>query len=106
MKLNYNQDRFPILVSVDPFAFLWMKHVHDESHSGRTKTVAKSRRKFWIVRAGRVYEKVKSQCYKCKKLDKELAMQQMSDLPDSRLSIAPIFNVTSIDLTGLFIKIM
>jgi hypothetical protein len=100
LKSNYNQDSFPILMSADPFAFLWMKHIHDENHSGRTKTVAKSRRKFWIVRAGRVFEKVKSACYRCKILEKQLAMQQMSALPESRLAIAPIFNTTSIDLFG------
>ena len=105
LKLNYKQDRFPILTSADPLAFLWMKHVHDESHSGRTKTVAKSRRKFWIVRAGRLYEKVRSMCYRCRILDKELAMQQMAALPENRLAIAPIFNTTSIDLFGpLLIK--
>ena len=51
LKSHYNQDTFPILMSADPFAFLYMKHVHDESHSGRMKTIAKSRRKYWIVRA-------------------------------------------------------
>jgi hypothetical protein len=100
LKTNYNKDSFPILMSKDPFSFLWMKHIHDESHSGRTKTVAKSRREFWIVRAGRVYERVKSACYRCKILEKQLAMQQMSALPDCRLSIAPVFNTTSIDLFG------
>ena len=100
LKLHYKQDCFPILTSADPLAFLWMKYVHDESHSGRTKTVAKSRRKFWIVRAGRLYEKVRSLCYQCRKLDKELAEQQMAALPECRLAIAPIFNTTSIDLIG------
>ena len=100
LRTNYNKDTFPILMSNDPFSFLWMKHVHDESHSGRTKTVAKSRREFWIVRVGRVYERVKSACYRCKILEKQLAMQQMSALPDSRLAIAPVFNTTSIDLFG------
>ena len=100
LKKNYNCDTFPILMKNDPFAFLWMKHVHDEDHTGRTKTVAKSRRKFWIVRAGRLFEKVKSSCYECRRLDKELAMQQMSPLPESRLAPSPAFHITSIDLTG------
>ena len=104
-KLNYNRDRFPILMNKDPLAFLWMKQVHDENHSGRTKSIAKSRRRFWIVRAGKVFEKVKKSCYDCKRLDKELATQQMAPLPTSRLAIAPVFNTTSIDLFGpLLIK--
>ena len=106
-KMNYHRDRFPILTSRDPLAFLWMKHIHDEDHTGRTKTVAKSRRKFWIVRAGKVFEKVKSLCIRCRLLDKELSMQQMSVLPECRLAIAPVFHVTSIDLFGpLLIKDM
>ena len=100
LKKSYNRDSFPILMKNDPLAFLWMKHVHDEDHTGRTKTVAKSRRKFWIVRAGRLFEKVKRSCYECRRLDKELAMQQMSPLPESRLAPSPVFHTTSIDLTG------
>ena len=100
IKMHYNRDRFPILTTRDPLAFLWLKHVHDEDHSGRTKTIAMSRGRFWIVRAGRLFEKVKSMCYRCKLLEKELAMQQMSALPEHRLAIAPVFNTTSIDLFG------
>ena len=49
MKFNYNTDTFPILTYKDPLSYLWIKEVHDEGHSGITKTVAKSRRKFWII---------------------------------------------------------
>ena len=76
-----------------------MREVHSEEHSGTTKTLAKSRRKFWIVRGRRVAEKVRNS-YKCRLLDKKLAEQQMSPLPECRLTIAPVFNVTSIDLFG------
>ena len=100
LKLNYNVDRFPILTSKDPLAYLWMKRIHCEDHSGITKTVAKSRRKYWIVRGRRLAQRIKNYCYKCRILDKKLAGQQMSPLPDCRLSIAPVFNVTSIDLFG------
>ena len=100
IKLHYSRDRFPILTTKDPLAFLWLKHVQDEDHTGRTRTIAKSRQKFWIVRAGRLYEKVKNSCYRCKLLEKELAKQQMSALPDHRLAIAPVFHTTSIDLFG------
>ena len=99
-KLNYNRNRFPILMSKDPIALLWMREVHCEEHSGVTKTLAKSRRRFWIVRGRRVAEKVRKSCYECRKLDKQLAEQQMSPLPDYRLTVAPVFNVTSLDLWG------
>ena len=100
MKYNYNADSFLILTVKDPLAFLWMKYVHEEDHSGVTKTVAKSRRKFWIIRGRRVAQRVQSLCYKCRLLDKKLASQQMSPLPYHRQVVAPVFNVTSIDLFG------
>ena len=103
MKVNYNQDTFPILASNDPLARLWLRKVHFEDHSGVTKTVAKARRKFWILRARRVAQSLKNSCYVCRLLDKHLAMQQMAPLPDSRLAVTPPFHTTSIDLFGPFV---
>ena len=100
MKLHYNRDRFPILTHRDPLSHLWMKHIHEEDHSGITHTVAKSRRQFWIVKARRIAQKVKSSCYLCRLLDKILSMQLMAPLPVDRLTIAPVFHVTAMDLTG------
>jgi len=75
----------------------------DEDDSGVTKTVAKSRRKYWIVRGRRLAEKVRYSCYRCKLIDKKLASQLMAPLPLFRQTIAPVFNVTSIDLFGPFL---
>ena len=99
-KLNYNRERFPILTTKDPLAFLWLKHVHCEDHAGVSKTVALSRRRYWIVRAGRIASKIRRSCFTCRILDKKLAEQQMSPLPAFRLAAAPVFNVTSMDLFG------
>ena len=77
-----------------------MKKVHDEDHSGITRTVAKSRRKFWIMRARKLAAKIKNSCYVCKLLDKTLAQQIMAPLPTSRLVMSPTFNEISIDLFG------
>ena len=103
MKVHYNEDTFPILTSDDPLAFLWMKQVHEEDHSGKLKTVAKSRRKFWILKAPRLASKVRNACYDCRLLDRKLAMQQMSPLPKCHLAIAPAFHTTSIDLFRPFL---
>ena len=99
-KSHYGTDRFPILAYNDPLSFIWMQHTHNEDHSGITKTVAKSRRKFWIVRGRKLATKVKRSCYECRRMDKELAEQQMAPLPDSRLKVAPTFHITSMDLCG------
>ena len=100
MKLHYNKEKFPILTHRDPLSHLWIKKIHEEDHSGITRTVAKSRRQYWIVRARRIAEKVKSSCYRCRLLDKILAMQLMAPLPVDRLAMAPVFLVTSMDLFG------
>ena len=99
-KFNYNRDAFPILSTDDPIAQLWMREVHCEEHSGITKTLAKSRRRFWIVRGRRLAEKTRNSCYQCRLLDKQMAEQQMASLPECRLTVAPVFNVTSLDLFG------
>ena len=36
---------------------------HEEDHSGVTRTVAKSRRKFWIIKARRLAQKIRYMCY-------------------------------------------
>ena len=87
MKSNYNADSFPILTYRDPLSNLWTKEAHDEDHSGITKIVAKSRRKFWIIKARIIAQNVKRSCYNCRLLDERLALQQMAPLPDCRLTI-------------------
>ena len=87
MKSNYNADSFPILTYRDPLSNLWTKEAHDEDHSGITKIVAKSRRKFWIIKARIIAQNVKRSCYNCRLLDERLALHQMAPLPDCRLTI-------------------
>ena len=100
MKSHYGCDKFPILTYKDPLAHIWIQQIHNEDHSGITKTVAKSRRKFWVIRARKLASKIKSSCYTCRRIDKELAQQLMAPLPDSRVKIAPTFYTTSMDLFG------
>ena len=97
---HYDTKEFPILCEKDPVAHLWMKKVHWEDHSGVTRTVAKSRRKFWIIHARKLAGKVKYLCFVCKLLDKTLAQQIMAPLPTSRMVMSPTFHEISIDLFG------
>ena len=98
----YGVKEHPILAYDDPLSYIWMKTVHCEDHSGTKRTVAKSRRKFWIIRAGVLAAKIKNNCYRCRLLDKQLAQQQMAPLPKSRQMMAPTFSVLSTDLFGPF----
>ena len=77
-----------------------MMAVHNEDHSGVTRTVAKSRRKFWIIRARKIADNIKQHCYQCRILDIKLAEQKMAPLPESRTKIAPAFYIISMDLFG------
>ena len=100
LKHHYGNDTYQILTYNDPLSYIWMKTTHEEDHSGVSRTVAKSRRKYWVVRGRKLANKIKRSCYECRILDKKLAMQQMAPLPDSRLSMSPPFDVTSLDLFG------
>ena len=100
LKLHYSRDRFPILTYHDPRAHIWINEVHNEDHAGVTRTVAKSHRKYWVVRARKLVQKVKGNCYRCRLTDKRLAAQQMNPLPKNRLAISPTFHVISLDLFG------
>ena len=39
MRAQYGSDKFPILMYKDPLSYIWMQHVHNEDHTGITKTV-------------------------------------------------------------------
>ena len=82
--MYYERDEFPILVYGDPVTYLWMKMIHEEDHTGVTRTTAKSRRRFWITRGRDLAKKIKMSCYECRRIDKSLAQQQMAPLPKSR----------------------
>ena len=100
LKTHYDNDEFPILMYRDPHSFLWMKHFHEEDHSGTTRTVAKSRRRFWIVRGRKLADKIKYNCYRCRFLDIRMMKQQMAPIPRNRLLPSPPFYIISLDLTG------
>ena len=102
MRVHYGHTEFPILAYDDPIAYLWIKLIHEEDHGGKTKVVAKARRKFWIIHASKLAEKVKRSCYNCHLKDKVLAEQQMAPLPSPRVVMSPTFNNISLDLFGHF----
>ena len=94
----YKNDRFPILTESDILAYLWIRKIHKENHTRITSTVAKSRRKFWVIRARKLAKKIKNSCSKCRIIDKKLAQQEMAPLPNTRLKPSPTFYTISLDL--------
>ena len=102
LRVHYDTEEFPILTYDDPVSYLWLKRIHEEDHGGITKVVAKSRRKYWILRARKLATKVTRSCYKCRLKDKRLAKQIMAPLLSARMTMSPTFNEISLDLFGPF----
>ena len=62
MNVNYIAEVIHILTYKDPLSYMWIKQVHDADHSQITRTVVKSRRMFWIIKARRIVERVCKPC--------------------------------------------
>ena len=96
------ETRHPVLLSGDHWiSRLIIQHAHQLGHSGVAATVAKTRTKYWIVRAHDVAKSVKFRCVVCREIGAKLESQVMADLPQSRLApFTPPFHYTSCDYFG------
>ena len=63
-------------------------------------TLARSRRKIWIVRGRNLASKVVNSCPRCNRDRKELLMQQMSDIKEEQLTVAPPWSHIALDFAG------
>ena len=63
-------------------------------------TVAKVRRKFWIVNLAKLVKEIRFKCVICKTLDKNLGKQIMAPLPIESLKPSPPFHNIGLDLFG------
>ena len=94
--------RHPVLLSRDHWTSkLIMRQAHQYGHSGVAATVAKVRRRYWIVRARSLAKSVKHECVFCKKSQAQCETQKMADLPEIRLApyTSPFYN-TECDYFG------
>jgi hypothetical protein len=67
-------------------SYLITCHVHRCGHTGVATTVAKIKRKYWILKAHTLAKTVKFRCVLCRKLEEKLESQVMPDLPITRLN--------------------
>ena len=97
--------KHPVLLPFDSnVSRIIVRSVHDESHSGVSTTVAKVRRKYWIVRVHKIAKSMKHCCVKCRKLAQKLESQFMAELPVERLSPnTPPFYYTAVDYFGPYV---
>lgn len=89
-----------LLPTSHPGTRLFMKRAHEEGHLGKNATLAKFRKKFWTPHGDKVAKSVKHQCQLCRRREAVLLNQQMAPLPEARVTPAPPFNKTMVDLFG------
>lgn len=71
------------------------------SHQGRHFTEGMVRQMgYWISGGKRLIYQLISRCVKCQRLRGRMCQQQMSDLPDARLTPAPPFTYVGVDVFG------
>lgn len=102
LKINWNRDEYILLPPSHPFTKLLILHFHNRDHSGVESTLAKLQGKFWVPGVRRLIKSVRSRCIMCKRIDRVCETQRMGVFPEERLSPAPPFYNTSLDLFGPF----
>ena len=81
---------------------LIIKDTHNRMlHSGVNTTLTAMREGFWIIRGRQTVKKSVRRCVRCRRVEgKHFSLPQQPDLPDERVSDAPSFTHTGIDLAG------
>ena len=94
----------PILMPYSRVAYLYMVWAHCGEfgliHRGLVSTLARSRRKVWIVKARSLAKKVVRECARCAKDRKCMLMQQMSEIKDEQTTMAPPWTHIALDFAG------
>lgn len=96
---NWNKNTFILVPSDHAFTKLYIKHIHDIDHAGTEVTLADSNK---VLGSGarRVIKSAKDKCVTCRKWNKEIAGQNMGQLPLEILKPSPPFYHTALDLFG------
>ena len=99
--LSYDTKHPALLPSSHWISLLIVRHAHQFGHNGVAATTAKTRRKYWIVKASDLAKSVKFKCVFCKRMAQNLETQFMANLPDIRLApFTPPFHHTACDYFG------
>ena len=97
------KSKHPALLPRDHrISLLITRHVHQYGHNGvATTAAAKTKRKYWILKASDLAKSVKFRCVFCREMTHKVESQLMADLPQLRL--APYtrpFHYTACDYFG------
>jgi hypothetical protein len=85
-------------------SFLYMVQAHCGEfglvHRSVVSTLARSRRKVWIVRGRDLAKHVVNSCPKCDKDRKVMLVQQMADIREEQLTVAPPWTHVALEFAG------
>ena len=99
--ISYEARHPALLPHIHWISLLITRHFHQTGHSGVATTVAKVRKKFWILRAHDLAKTVRFRCAPCREMEARVETQFIADLPRSRLeSFTPPFHFTACDYFG------
>ena len=96
------ETRHPVLLPKEHWiSLLITRHIHQCGHTAVAATVAKTRKRFWILQAHDLAKTVKFRCVFCREMQAMTESQVMADLPECRLApFTPPFHYTSCDYFG------
>ncbi|XP_068678843.1 uncharacterized protein [Montipora foliosa] len=96
------ETRHPALLPREHWiSLLITRQVHQCGHTAVAATVAKTRRRFWILKAHDLAKSVKFRCVFCREMQAKAESQVMAELPVCRLApFTPPFYYTSCDYFG------
>ena len=99
--LTHDMKHQVILPKKSHVTTLIIRQIHEDlAHSGRNHVLASSREKYWVIRANSTVRNVLFKCVQCRKLNSPVVEQKMADLPEDRVTPAPPFSFTGVDLFG------
>ena len=96
------ETRHPALLPREHWiSLLITRHIHQCGHTAVAATVAKTRKRFWILQAHDLAKTVKFRCVFCREMQAMTESQVMPDLPERRLApFTPPFYYMCCDYFG------
>ena len=79
--VSYDTKHPALLPSDHWISWLITRHTHQHGHNGVAATTAKTRKKFWIVKANKLSKAVKFKCGFCREREHKTETQLMANLP-------------------------